>query len=153
MGEPAFRTLLTHGFMVDKDGKKLSKSKGASLKDLFDRFGADVLRWWVCGIAYENDVKVDEEFFKLAGESYRKVRNTFKFMLSNLNGFVADDSISFEETSLEAWVLGEFDTLREKVLAAYKRLRLPRSAQADLQLLQHHALGRISFCGQGSVVL
>ncbi len=119
MGEPAFKTLLTHGFMVDKDGKKLSKSKGASLKDLFDRFGADVLRWWVCGIAYENDVKVDEEFFKLAGESYRKVRNTFKFMLSNLNEFEADDSISFDETSLEAWVLGEFDSLQTKVINAY----------------------------------
>ena len=119
MGEPAFKTLLTHGFMVDKDGKKLSKSKGASLKDLFDRFGADVLRWWVCGIAYENDVKVDEEFFKLAGESYRKVRNTFKFMLSNLNEFEADASISFEPTSLDAWVLGEFDTLCEKVINAY----------------------------------
>ena len=119
MGEPAFKTLLTHGFMVDKDGKKLSKSKGASLKDLFDRFGADVLRWWVCGIAYENDVKVDEEFFKLAGDSYRKVRNTFKFMLSNLNEFETDDSISFDETSLEAWVLGEFDSMIAKVLNAY----------------------------------
>lgn len=119
MGEPAFKTLLTHGFMVDKDGKKLSKSKGASLKDLFDRFGADVLRWWVCGIAYENDVKVDEEFFKLAGESYRKVRNTFKFMLSNLNEFTFDDSMIFPETGLEAWVLGEFDSLQTKVINAY----------------------------------
>ncbi len=119
MGEPAFKTLLTHGFMVDKDGKKLSKSAGAALKDLFDRYGADVLRWWVCSIAYENDVKVDEEFFKLAGESYRKVRNTFKFMLSNLNEFEADDSITFPETSLEAWVLGEFDRLIEQVVEAY----------------------------------
>ncbi len=119
MGEPAFKTLLTHGFMVDKDGKKLSKSKGAALKDLFDRFGADVLRWWVCGIAYENDVKVDEEYFKLAGESYRKVRNTFKFMLSNLNDFEADDSISFDETSLEAWVIGEYDTMCTKVIESY----------------------------------
>jgi len=119
MGEPAFRTLLTHGFMVDKDGKKLSKSKGAALKDLFDRYGADVLRWWVCSIAYENDVKVDEEFFKLAGDSYRKVRNTFKFMLSNLSEFTPDDSITFGETSLEAWVLGEFDQLTSKVIAAY----------------------------------
>tara|TARA_R110002073_G_scaffold1715_3_gene12269 strand:- start:26573 stop:29494 length:2922 start_codon:yes stop_codon:yes gene_type:complete len=119
MGEPAFKTLLTHGFMVDKDGKKLSKSKGAALKDLFDRFGADVLRWWVCGIAYENDVKVDEEYFKLAGESYRKVRNTFKFMLSNLTDFEADDSISFDETSLEAWVLGEYYTMCAKVIDAY----------------------------------
>ncbi|MDF1810448.1 MAG: isoleucine--tRNA ligase [Phycisphaerales bacterium] len=119
MGEPAFKTLLTHGFMVDKDGKKLSKSKGAALKDLFDRYGADVLRWWVCSIAYENDVKVDEDFFKLAGESYRKVRNTFKFMLSNLNDFESNESITFDEHSLEAWVLSEFDQLSEKVIEAY----------------------------------
>lgn len=119
MGEPAFKTLLTHGFMVDKDGKKLSKSQGAALKDLFDRYGADVLRWWVCSLAYENDVKVDEEFFKLAGESYRKIRNTVRFMLSNLDGYTSDDSITYPETSLEAWVLGEFDTLVTRVVKAY----------------------------------
>ncbi len=119
MGEPAFRTLLTHGFMVDKDGKKLSKSQGAALKDLFDRYGADVLRWWVCSIAYENDVKVDEEFFKLAGESYRTIRNRLRFLMSNLNDFTPDDSISFPATSLEAWVLGEFEKTRVKIINAY----------------------------------
>lgn len=119
MGEPAFRTLLTHGFMVDKDGKKLSKSKGAALKDLFDRYGADVLRWWVCSIAYENDVKVDEDFFKLAGESYRTIRNRLRFLLSNLSDFTPDDSVEFPPTSLEAWVLGEFEKTRAKVVKAY----------------------------------
>lgn len=119
MGEPAFKTLLTHGFMVDKDGKKLSKSKGAALKDLFDRYGADVLRWWVCSLAYENDVKVDEEFFKLAGESYRKVRNTLRFMLSNLDGYAHEENTSFDPNSLEAWVLSEFDALTERVTKAY----------------------------------
>ncbi len=120
-GVPAFKTLLTHGFMVDKEGKKLSKSKGAALKDLFDRYGADVLRWWVSSLAYENDVKVDEEFFKLAGESYRKIRNTLRFMLSNLNEFASDDTITFPETSLEAWVLGSFDSLSEKAVEAYNK--------------------------------
>ena len=120
MGVPAFRTLLTHGFMVDKEGKKLSKSKGAALKDLFDRYGADVLRWWVCSLAYENDVKVDEEFFKLAGESYRKIRNTLRFMLSNLDGFTPDTATTFPPHTLEAWVLGEFETLRRKVVKAYE---------------------------------
>lgn len=119
MGEPAFRTLLTHGFMVDKEGKKLSKSKGAALKDLFDRYGADVLRWWVCSIAYENDVKVDEDFFKLAGESYRTIRNRLRFLMSNLSDFTPDDSISFPPNSLEAWVLGEFEKTRSKVVNAY----------------------------------
>tara|TARA_E500000318_G_scaffold14854_1_gene14591 strand:- start:168819 stop:171734 length:2916 start_codon:yes stop_codon:yes gene_type:complete len=121
MGEPAFRTLLTHGFMVDKDGKKLSKSKGAALKDLFDRYGADVLRWWVCSLAYENDVKVDEEFFKLAGESYRTIRNRLRFLLSNLNGYTPNDSIAFPPTSLEAFVLAEFERTRAKVVSAYER--------------------------------
>jgi isoleucyl-tRNA synthetase len=121
MGEPAFRTLLTHGFMVDKDGKKLSKSKGAALKDLFDRYGADVLRWWVCSLAYENDVKVDEEFFKLSGESYRTIRNRLRFLLSNLDGFSPDASIAFPPTSLEAFVLAEFEKTRAKVVDAYER--------------------------------
>jgi isoleucyl-tRNA synthetase len=121
MGEPAFRTLLTHGFMVDKEGKKLSKSKGAALKDLFDRYGADVLRWWVCSLAYENDVKVDEEFFKLASESYRTIRNRLRFLLSNLDGFTPDSSISFPAASLEAFVLSEFEKTRSKVVDAYER--------------------------------
>ena len=120
-GRAAFKTLLTHGFMVDKDGKKLSKSKGAALKDLFDRYGADVLRWWVCSIAYENDVKVDEEFFTLAGESYRKVRNTLRFMLSNLDDYDASRAAEVTPDSIDAWALGEFDALREKVIGAFER--------------------------------
>jgi isoleucyl-tRNA synthetase len=119
-GQAPFKTLLTHGFMVDKDGKKLSKSKGAALKDLFDRYGADVLRWWVCSIAYENDVKVDEEFFANAGQSYVKVRNTLRFMLSNLGDY-QHAAVTHAPTSLEAWVLGEFDALAAKVRAAFER--------------------------------
>ena len=122
-GRPPFRTLLTHGFMVDKDGRKLSKSAGAALKDLFDRYGVDVLRWWVCSLAYENDVKVDEEFFKLAGDSYRKIRNTLRFMLSNLSDYQASaepDFSNFHVHSIDAWVLGEYNTLIEKVTNAYE---------------------------------
>ncbi len=119
-GQAPFKTLLTHGFMVDKEGKKLSKSKGAALKDLFDRYGADVLRWWVCSLAYENDVKVDEEFFALAGQSYVKVRNTLRFMLSNLGDY-NHQPVSHAPTSLEAWVLGEFDALAAKVRKAFEK--------------------------------
>ena len=79
MGRPPFKMLFTHGFCVDKDGKKLSKSKGHTIENLFDKYGADVLRWWVSSTPYEGDVKVDDEFFALAGESYRKVRNTVRF--------------------------------------------------------------------------
>lgn len=119
-GQAPFKTLLTHGFMVDKESKKLSKSKGAALKDLFDRYGADVLRWWVCSLAYENDVKVDEEFFALAGQSYVKVRNTLRFMLSNLGDYT-HQPVAHAPTSLEAWVLGEFDALAAKVRRAFEK--------------------------------
>src|SRR5690606_26201933 len=65
IGTPPYRTLLTHGFMVDKDGRKMSKSSGNALNvdELLKDYGADVCRWWVSSLAYENDIKVDPEFF------------------------------------------------------------------------------------------
>jgi isoleucyl-tRNA synthetase len=125
-GRPPFKALLTHGFMVDKDGRKLSKSKGDSVEDLFNKFGADVLRWWVASLAYENDVKVDDSYFVVAGESYRKVRNTLRFLLSNLYDFPRPGAggpglAGVEPTTLDAWVLAEFDALRDQVVAAYER--------------------------------
>ncbi|MEM8758145.1 MAG: isoleucine--tRNA ligase [Planctomycetota bacterium] len=124
MGVPPFKTLLTHGFMVNKDGRKLSKSSGDSVEDLFSDYGADVIRWWVSSLAYENDVKVDRQFFDEAGESYRKIRNTVRFMLSNLDGFDAGDVETLlgevAPTSLEAWVLGELDALTDTVRSAYE---------------------------------
>ena len=131
-GKPPFKTLLTHGFMVDKDGKKLSKSRpDAALYEvdrLFTDFGADVLRWWVSSLAYENDVKLDRDFFGVAGESYRKVRNTLRFMLSNLYDFApaggskpanAVDLKSIPPTSLDAWVLEQYDQLAASVVKAF----------------------------------
>ena len=133
-GRAPFKAILTHGFMVDKEGKKLSKSAGHTVEDLFKLFGADVVRWWVCSLSYENDMKVDDEFFKLAGESYRKVRNTLRFMLSNLADFEPGDPAAggacgghdvpageFSPTSIDAWVLGEYDRLERRAVAAYTR--------------------------------
>lgn len=131
-GRPPFKTLLTHGFMVDKHGKKMSKSLGNDIKveDLLRDHGADVCRWWVASLSYENDVKVDMEFFNLAGESYRKVRNTLRFMLSNLDDFTPTcdgkqghcvDLKTIKPTSLDAWVLSAFDALAAEVMAAYER--------------------------------
>ena len=124
-GQPPFKTLLTHGFMVDKHGKKMSKSLGNDIKveDLLKDHGADVCRWWVASLSYENDVKVDMEFFALSGESYRKVRNTLRFMLSNLDDYAPaagqQAPSAFEPASLDAWVLGEFDRLSADVKRAY----------------------------------
>ena len=143
-GRPPFKTLLTHGFMVDRDGKKLSKSRPDAhryeVDSLCTEFGMDVMRWWVASLAYENDVKVDVELFALAGESYRKVRNTLRFMLSNLYDFDCSkpgatghcvDLKALPATSIDRWILAEFDQLAEKVVAAYNNFDF-QTAQKEL---------------------
>ncbi|MFM9995094.1 MAG: isoleucine--tRNA ligase [Phycisphaerales bacterium] len=126
-GKPPYRALLTHGFMVDKDGKKMSKSIGNTIEveDLLKEHGADVCRWWVASLSYDNDIKVDKSYFAVAGESYRKVRNTLRFMLSNLDDYGRDPETERRRdgvggTTLDAWVLAEFDRVRAGVVAAYE---------------------------------
>jgi isoleucyl-tRNA synthetase len=110
-GEAPYTRILTHGFMVDKDGRKMSKSKGNALDVdvLVKEYGADVCRWWVSSLAYENDVKVDLDYFNVAGESYRKIRNTLRFLLGNLSNFnPATDAVeSIDPTSIDGWALAE----------------------------------------------
>ena len=125
-GVSPFKTVLTHGFMVDKHGKKMSKSDGNAFKveELMQQFGADVARWWVCSLNTDNDIKVDLDFFKLAGEEYRKVRNTLRFLLSNLEGFDpkadAHDFTDADATSIDAWAMGEYVKLARKIKEAYE---------------------------------
>ncbi|MCC7145107.1 MAG: isoleucine--tRNA ligase [Phycisphaeraceae bacterium] len=127
-GQSPFKTVLTHGFMVDKDGRKMSKSIGNTLEveDLLKDFGADVCRWWVASLNTDNDIKVDQSFFQLAGEEYRKVRNTWRFLLSNLSDFnPAKDAYAFgpaDASSLDAWILGELGKLIAQTTQDYANL-------------------------------
>ncbi len=130
MGVPPFKTLLTHGFIVDKDGKKLSKSRSDAaryeVENLCSEFGVDAMRWWVSSLPYENDIKADLEFFASSGESYRKIRNTLRFLLSNLYDFTPGPAGEPPPpppapTSLDAWALAEFATLSREVIDAYER--------------------------------
>ena len=135
LGESPFRCLLTHGFMVDRHGRKMSKSGGNALNvdDLLKDVGADVCRWWVSSLAFENDIRVDLELFQLAGESYRKVRNTIRFLLSNLDDLNAS-SKEIEQLlstcppqSLDAWILSEAGRLQSDVMEAYERLEFRKA--------------------------
>ncbi len=138
-GVSPFKSVLTHGFIVDKQGKKMSKSQGNALnvEDLLTQYGAEVTRWWVSSLAFENDIKVDTEFFDLAGESYRKVRNTIRFLLSNIHELTPAD-ISPLETflktvaphSLDAWILDETTKLQNTVTEAYKTYKFKNAHQA-----------------------
>ncbi|GIW74190.1 MAG: isoleucine--tRNA ligase [Phycisphaerales bacterium] len=124
VGRPPYRAVVTHGFVVDRDGQKLSKSRGDTIEALFAKYGCDVLRWWVASLSYENDAKVDDAFFAVAGEGYRKVRNTLRFMLGNLGDFDPADAVdpaSLEPTSIDAWAMERFETLVGQVLEAYER--------------------------------
>ncbi|MCC5830061.1 MAG: isoleucine--tRNA ligase [Phycisphaeraceae bacterium] len=120
-----FDAVLTHGFIVDKDGRKMSKSLGNTLdvEELLKEFGADVCRWWVCSLNTDNDIKMDIEFFRVAGEEYRKIRNTIRFLLSNLKGFDPSDAYRFTEEdglSLDAWAMKELADCIATVRKAYE---------------------------------
>jgi isoleucyl-tRNA synthetase len=126
-GKPPFKALVTHGFIVDKDGKKMSKSIGNTIEveDLLKQVGAEVCRWWVFSVPYEGDIKVDMSFFTTAGESYRKVRNTVRYLLSNLYDYTpaADEAAQLAKTdpnSIDGWAFGEFCKLQEAVLTSYR---------------------------------
>ncbi len=135
-GQPPFRGLVTHGFTVDKDGRKMSKSLGNTIEveDLLKELGADVCRWWVSSTNTDNDIKVDMGLLRLAGEEYRKVRNTLRFLLSNLYDFdPAAHAHTFgdqDAASLDAWVLGELNKLIATVVGCYERYEFPGVSRA-----------------------
>ena len=128
-GAPPYRTVLTHGFMVDEDREKISKSKqgagGYQKPQTADRYikdyGADVLRLWVASQDYRNDIVVSEERLKKVGETYRLIRNTLRYQLSNLYDFNPDAHAVSDEalTPLDRWILAEFAVLEAEVSAAY----------------------------------
>ncbi|MSR69337.1 MAG: isoleucine--tRNA ligase [Phycisphaerales bacterium] len=128
MGTTPFRTLLTHGFLVDKDGRKMSKSLGNALdvEVLLKDFGAEVARWWVSGVAYDGDIRIDLDYFKVAGESYRKVRNTLRFLLSNLYdapAWTQEEVVNIASNatpeSIDRWLMGELADLEANARSAY----------------------------------
>ena len=105
----------------------MSKSIGNTIEveDLLKQAGAEVCRWWVSSVPYEGDIKVDMSFFTTAGDGYRKVRNTLRYLLSNLYDYVpaADEAAQLAKVdpdSIDGWALGEFARLQATVLAAYR---------------------------------
>ncbi|MFC0180762.1 isoleucine--tRNA ligase [Thorsellia kenyensis] len=119
-----YREVLTHGFTVDSQGRKMSKSLGnvISPQEIIDTLGADILRLWVASTDYTGEMSVSHEIFKRSAESYRRIRNTARFFLANLNGFDPEkDCIAPENmVILDRWAVGRALEAQKAILAAYE---------------------------------
>jgi isoleucyl-tRNA synthetase len=124
-GVAPYKTVLTHGYTVDSEGKKLSKSKGnyVALDKLVNQYGADILRLWVSSTDYRNEVSISDEIIKRNADAYRRIRNTARFLLANLDGFQPErDSVSSSEfLELDRWAITRCRLLQEEILAAYEQ--------------------------------
>lgn len=123
-GLSPYRTCITHGYVVDKDARKMSKSLGNVIEpeQILKQHGADILRLWTASIDYTEDCRISDEILKRLSESYRKLRNTAKYALGNLAGFAPDqDSVPFDEMlEIDRWALVATNELVKKVRAAYE---------------------------------
>ncbi|MDD5681141.1 MAG: isoleucine--tRNA ligase [Candidatus Omnitrophica bacterium] len=116
-GMPPYKTVLTHGFVVDGTGKKMSKSLGnvISPEQVMKKYGADILRIWVASCDYSDDVRLSDEILARLAEAYRKIRNTCRFMLGNLNDFNPEkDTVAVSKWSeIDKWALWRTSCLLE----------------------------------------
>lgn len=123
-GEPPFKNVLTHGFVVDANGEKMSKSKGNVIapQKVLGTLGADILRLWIAATDYTTEMRVSDEILKRAADSYRRMRNTARFILANMSGFDPQkDMVAFEDMIvLDRWAVDRAARLQEEVIEAYK---------------------------------
>lgn len=123
-GSPPYKTVLTHGFTVDGEGRKLSKSLGnfVALDKLINQHGADILRLWVASTDYRNEVSISDEIMKRCADAYRRIRNTARFLLANLFDFNPEtDAVADKEmVELDKWALGRAGMLQEEIISAYE---------------------------------
>lgn len=123
-GQAPYKAVLTHGYTVDAEGKKLSKSKGnyVSLDKLIQQHGADILRLWVSSTDYRNEVSISEEIIKRNADAYRRIRNTARFLLANISDFnpETDSVLSSQLVELDAWAIKRCQELQEEILKAYE---------------------------------
>ncbi len=119
-----YRAVLTHGFTVDEKGRKMSKSLGNTVapQKVIDSLGADVLRLWVAATDYSNEMSVSDEILKRMADSYRRMRNTLRFLLGNLSGFnPATDAVAVSDlVALDRWALGRAAALQTELIADYR---------------------------------
>ncbi|OUS30391.1 isoleucine--tRNA ligase [Thalassotalea sp. 42_200_T64] len=122
-GKAPYREVLTHGFTVDVKGHKMSKSLGnvVTPSEITNKLGADILRLWVASVNYTQEITVSDEIFKRQADAYRRIRNTSRFLLANINGFEPEThSVALDDmVALDRWVVGKAADLQEEIIEAY----------------------------------
>lgn len=120
-----YKTVLTHGMILDMEKRKMSKSlgNGISPQEVIQQYGADVLRLWVSSSDYQSDVSISREILKQTSEAYRKIRNTARYILGNLNDFDPDNDMVAPEnfTNIDKWAVKTLNNLIEKVKTSYDK--------------------------------
>lgn len=122
--EAPYKSVLTHGYVVDGEGKKMSKSVGNTISpyEIIKQYGADIIRLWVSSADYKADIRISKSILKQLSEVYRKIRNTIRYILGNTDDFNYEtDKVSFENMEeLDRWALMHTQLLKEKVTEAYE---------------------------------
>ncbi len=142
-GQAPYRQIITHGFIISQDGNKISKSQEDAKKKsgkakpntsdfLVSRFGADILRLWVCSQDYRNDIPISEEIFGHVAQAYRSIRNTLRFQISNLFDFDPEqNSVPFENlTVLDKWALHKTAEFLAEITDSYNNYEFQRVYQS-----------------------
>jgi len=130
MGRPPFKEVMTHGFVVKPDGTKVSKSDKEYVKavDEINRHGADLLRLWCCSVDYQGDMPASPKTLQEFGDKYRKIRNTLRYLLSNLYDFdPSKDTQAIPAGSLDGWAISELNQLITETTAAFDAYQLHRA--------------------------
>jgi len=126
-GRAPYKSVLTHGFVVDGEGKKMSKSLGNVIdsQEIIDQYGAEIMRLWVASEDYTEDIRISEEILKRLVEAYRRIRNTCRFMLGNLYDFdLAKDMVAYRDMQeIDRFALNRLEEIVPKVKNAYDRFQ------------------------------
>lgn len=132
-----YKQVLTHGFTVDANGRKMSKSLGnvVAPQQVINQYGADILRWWVAATDYRSEMTVSDEILKRAADAYRRIRNTCRFLLANLNGFEPSrDRVQFDQlVALDAWAVRKAAETQTAIIEGYEHYDMVRVTQALMQ--------------------
>ncbi len=134
-GQAPYKTVLSHGFVLDGKGNKMSKSLGNTVDPikLVNQYGADIVRLWATSVAYQQDVRISNEIMKQISENYRKIRNTMRFVLGNLNDFKEADLVAVNDLKpVDLFMLAQLNDLIDQYNEAYENYDFAEANQLIL---------------------